>query len=105
MGAVVVGAAIALVAEPAHAAPGDIVFERKEEGLGLPPAVFPHWVHRIRYRCYACHPAIFEMKAGAHEVTMENVKQGKFCGACHNGTNAFNIEFQTCTLCHREAEE
>lgn len=97
-------AALALVVETAQAAPGDIVFER-EEDLGLVPAVFPHWVHRIRYRCSTCHPAIFEMKAGANEITMESLGEGKFCGACHNGTTAFNVEFLTCARCHREPSE
>ncbi|MFQ5693324.1 MAG: hypothetical protein ACE5IM_09815 [Nitrospinota bacterium] len=28
----------------------------KAETAFYPPATFPHWVHVIRYRCFACHP-------------------------------------------------
>ena len=91
------------------AAPGDTVFERAgEQGAGAEafvPAFFPHWVHRIRYRCYVCHPALFEMKQGVNAVTMDSINKGEHCGACHNGRAAFIVEFQTCNRCHVEPEE
>ena len=100
MAALVVGAGIAA------AAPGDIVFERADGvGAGFEPATFPHWIHRARYRCYVCHPAIFEMKAGANAVTMASMKKGEHCGACHDGRTAFNVEFPTCARCHRTRED
>ena len=81
---------------------GDIVFKRRGEmSVEIPPALFPHWVHRTRFRCYVCHTAIFEMKAGANPVTMDAIGQGKFCGACHNGKTAFAPAFETCIRCHR----
>jgi c(7)-type cytochrome triheme protein len=83
----------------ALAVEGDIVFKQSEGGA-IAPAVFPHWVHRIRYKCYACHPALFEMKAGANKITMEAVQDGKFCGACHNGQIAWGITFESCNKCH-----
>lgn len=80
---------------------GDVVFKRKDGGGGgIAPAVFPHWVHRIRYKCYACHPAPFEMKAGANNVSMVAIQEGKFCGACHNGKIAWAVSFETCNQCH-----
>lgn len=91
-----------------HAAPGDLVFEREGGGGGASaflPSIFPHWVHRTRYRCYVCHPAPFEMQLGANEVTMEAIGQGQFCGSCHNGKVAFGVEFQNCERCHREPAE
>lgn len=91
-----------------YGAPGDLVFERKGEVEGsaaFPPSIFPHWVHRTRYRCYVCHPALFEMQQGANAITMEAIKQGQFCGACHNGRTAFGVEFRNCARCHREPEE
>jgi c(7)-type cytochrome triheme protein len=91
----------------AYGAPGDTVFEREGEATDsspFPPAVFPHWVHRMRYRCYVCHPALFTMQRGANAVTMENIKQGQYCGACH-GRVAFSVEFKNCARCHREPEE
>lgn len=91
-----------------YAALGDLVFERKAgvEGSGaFPPSIFPHWVHRIRYRCYVCHPAPFAMELGANEVTMDAIKKGEYCGTCHNGRIAFSVEFQNCNRCHRVPEE
>ncbi|MBI5446136.1 MAG: c-type cytochrome [Deltaproteobacteria bacterium] len=99
-----------LGANPSGGVYGDIVFERsvakeKEVAEGpleqrVPPALFPHWVHRIRYRCMACHPTLFEMEKGANAVTMAEMKKGLFCGKCHNGTLAFSPELQTCYRCH-----
>lgn len=84
----------------ALAVEGDIVFKRPGGDGGVPPAVFPHWFHRIRFKCYACHPSIFQMKAGADKITMDAIAQGKFCGTCHNGKIAWNIAFNTCPKCH-----
>jgi c(7)-type cytochrome triheme protein len=84
----------------ALAVEGDVVFQRPGRGGGTPVAVFRHWIHRIRYKCYACHPSLFKMKAGANKVTMEAIGEGKFCGACHNGKIAWKPTFQTCNRCH-----
>ena len=81
---------------------GDIEFKRKSQEIGdYPPATFPHWVHRMRYRCYVCHDDIFQMKAGSNSITMEAIEQGKFCGTCHNGKIAFGVVFEACPRCHR----
>ena len=89
-------------------APGDLVIPRKE-GVGseefMPPSIFPHWVHRIRYRCDACHDELFEMQLGATPVTMELIQAGKACGACHDGTTSFNSGFENCNRCHRQAAD
>lgn len=80
---------------------GDIVFTRKsKEGAEYPPATFPHYVHRMQFKCYVCHDAIFEMKAGANAVTMDAIGEGKFCGTCHNATIAFGATFESCQRCH-----
>ena len=85
---------------PVFSVYGDIVFDRKVEAPDIPVAVFPHWVHRIRYRCNVCHPAIFELKRGADPVTMEAMGKGQFCAVCHNGKIAWGINFDTCNRCH-----
>lgn len=85
---------------PGLAVEGDIVFQRKAAEGDTPPAVFPHWFHRIRYKCFACHPAIVEMKAGANRITMDDIAAGKFCGVCHNGKIAWAPSFETCNRCH-----
>jgi len=60
---------------------GDVVLNRKAEAEGMPPVIFPHWFHRIRFRCKVCHFELgFEMRAGSNEVTMQDIIDGKFCG-------------------------
>jgi c(7)-type cytochrome triheme protein len=90
------------LSQSASAEQGDIVFTRKsDEGSGYPPATFPHSVHRYQFKCYVCHDAIFKMKAGADEVSMQKIEAGKYCGVCHNGTTAFGTTFESCQRCHR----
>ena len=85
-----------------NAEPGDIVFTRKTPGTDdIPPALFPHFVHRMQFKCYVCHDAIIEMKAGANPITMDAIQDGKFCGVCHNGKTAFQATFDACPRCHR----
>lgn len=80
---------------------GDVKFERKAAGMDdVPPAVFPHWLHRMSYKCGACHEEPFKMKAGANPITMEAIKSGTSCGTCHNGKIAFEANFDTCQRCH-----
>lgn len=86
----------------ALAVEGDIVFKREGGAGGVPAAVFPHWFHRIRYKCYACHPTPFKMKAGADKITMDAIAEGKFCGLCHNGKTAWEVSFNTCPRCHAD---
>ena len=82
---------------------GDITIERKSAGMGdIPPAVFGHWVHRMQYRCPACHDELFKMKAGANDINMTAIQGGQFCGKCHNGKIAFPSTFATCSRCHRK---
>ncbi|RMH18034.1 MAG: hypothetical protein D6701_06810 [Gemmatimonadetes bacterium] len=68
--------------------------------MGLPPAQFPHWVHRIRFRCKVCHMDIFEPRNGANAVTMRDISEGRYCGRCHNGKVAFAAGFGECQRCH-----
>ena len=94
--------AIWLPLESTTAVEGDVVMKRSVENSMLPPAVFSHWFHRIRYKCYACHPTLFKMKRGA-EMTMDDItEKGKYCGACHNGTIAWSVSFENCKKCHIE---
>ncbi len=98
--AAIVACAIAWSA--CHAAEyGDIKFERKAKGMDdVPEAVFPHWIHRMQFKCTACHGEVFKAKAGANEITMEMIQSGKACGVCHNGKAAFEANFDTCPRCH-----
>jgi len=84
---------------PAGAEFGDVVLNKRSEKEGVAPVIFPHWFHRIRFRCKVCHAELgFEMRAGANQVLMADIVRGKFCGACHNGEIAWSTE--NCRLCH-----
>ncbi len=77
----------------------DVVLNKYADDAGMNPVIFPHWFHRIRFRCKVCHAELgFEMRAGANKVTMEKISAGEFCGACHNGEVAWSVE--NCALCH-----
>jgi len=80
----------------------DLVLVRRADstamGSGFPRGRFSHWVHRLRFTCGACHNELFAMKAGADTLTMDGMKQGRSCGACHDGKTAF-AAFE-CARCH-----
>lgn len=80
--------------------PSDSSFATGVSLDSLPPARFPHWVHRIRYQCKVCHNRIFEPTAGANVIRMADVNKGRACGTCHNGRIAFRAGFGECQRCH-----
>jgi c(7)-type cytochrome triheme protein len=87
------------LAAPVQAEYGDVVLDRNSVKQGVRPVVFPHWFHRIRFRCKVCHSELgFKMRAGANEVLMTDIIDGKFCGMCHNGQIAWAPD--RCDLCH-----
>ena len=59
--------------------------------------VFSHSRHA--FKCDVCHPSIFKKKNNSNHVTMELMEQGRSCGACHNGRQAFNVTGD-CVTCH-----
>ena len=82
-----------------------MVFPRKGATGGaeqFAPAVFPHTLHRVLYKCYVCHDALFKMKLGADAITMNAMGNRKFCGACHDGKTTFDASsFDNCNRCHQ----
>lgn len=95
-------AALCAPANLAQAELGDITLMRRTPGTAdIAPAVFSHALHRMQFTCYVCHDAIYEMRAGANQISMDAIQSGKFCGACHNGRIAFQATFDTCARCHR----
>jgi c(7)-type cytochrome triheme protein len=83
----------------AQAEYGDVVINNYSDGAGMRPVVFPHWFHRMRFRCKVCHADLgFKFKAGGNEIDMVKIIDGQFCGACHNGEVAWSVE--NCNLCH-----
>ncbi|RRJ85252.1 c(7)-type cytochrome triheme domain-containing protein [Aestuariirhabdus litorea] len=84
---------------PAQAEYADVVLNKYAEAAGMRPVIYPHWFHRIRFRCKVCHNELgFEMRAGANDVTMAEIIEGQFCGMCHNGQIAWSTEH--CDRCH-----
>lgn len=85
---------------------GDIVLDRHKDTMaevGLKPVVFPHWTHRIQFKCKACHESIFPMQAGASDITMSAIIDGQYCGNCHNGKTAWDPLY--CDRCHSYEEQ
>ncbi|UCG77499.1 MAG: cytochrome C [Nitrospirota bacterium] len=80
-------------------APGKKVIYK---GGGAGKVTFSGKDHRIRGNsCIQCHPDIFIMK-GNIKMNMEDIYSGKYCGACHNGTDGFDARKQeNCKKCHK----
>ena len=80
----------------------DLVFKNKNGDV-----VFSHVYHYKvkKQRCSYCHPKLFKKKFGYDKFTMQDIWNGKFCGACHNGTKAFDARKpENCTRCHKQKE-
>ncbi len=90
---------LTIYAPPASAEYGDIVINNYSDEAGMRPPIFPHWFHRIRFRCKICHSDLgFKFKAGGNDINMAKIINGEYCGACHNGDIAWSIE--NCEVCH-----
>lgn len=90
---------LSVLCMPVHAEYADVVLNRRAEKEGVRPVIFPHWFHRIRFRCKVCHSELgFEMRAGSNDVRMSDIIDGKFCGMCHNDRIAWGPS--NCDLCH-----
>ena len=59
----------------------------REHGKADPPepGVFSHWQHD-QFLCFTCHPALFPRARKG--FTHDQMDEGKFCGACHDGRTA-----------------
>ena len=88
-----------LILNTAHGEYGDVVINNYSDKAGMRPVVFPHWFHRIRFRCKVCHADLgFKFQAGGNDINMLKIIDGHYCGACHNGDVAWSVE--NCDLCH-----
>ena len=75
--------------------PGVITF--KTDGGDV---TFSHDFHLGMYKCPDCHTKIFPFKAGVQHIGMGGMEQGKSCGTCHNGKDAFSTKGD-CEKCHK----
>ena len=88
-----------LTMRDARAEYGDVVINNYSDEAGMRPVVFPHWFHRVRFRCKVCHADLgFKFQAGGNEINMLKIIDGEYCGACHDGDIAWSVE--NCDLCH-----
>jgi len=65
--------------------------------VGMPNIIFSHKKHAVWNGCELCHPEIFGIKKGVTVFSMQDIFNGKFCGACHGKVAFPNID---CRLCH-----
>ena len=88
---------------------GNVVINNLSEKNGQAPVVFNHWLHRAEYTCRLCHVDLgFAMAAGQTGITEKDNRRGLYCGACHNGKEAFGPETRgrlgpprrNCRRCH-----
>lgn len=79
---------------------GNVIMDRAtRESKTVKPVVFPHWAHRSKYTCKACHTDLgFKLKGRTTEITQADIEGGKFCGSCHNGKTSFGVS--ECSKCH-----
>ena len=91
---------VLLIISPiSHAEYGDVVINNYSDEAGMRPVIFPHWFHRIRFRCKVCHADLgFKFQAGGNKINMLKIIDGEYCGACHDGEIAWSVE--NCSLCH-----
>ena len=75
---------------------GDILFKDEEAGN----VTFSHANHIEIFGCGECHPDLFKAKRGVNRMTMEEMENGQFCGACHDGDTAFSVA-EDCESCHQ----
>ena len=99
-----IGFAAALAVSSAFAVPKGQTVEFKGGDAGK--VVFDGKTHAdTGAKCNDCHkkPKLFEKSAGSNEITMKAINSGKFCGACHNGKEAFKADDKAnCAKCHKK---
>lgn len=93
---------------------GNVVMNNSSEKNGRAPVVFNHWLHRALYTCRVCHVDLgFGMQENSTGVTMDDNNKGLYCGACHNGKEAFAPEtkniigsvVKNCDRCHSSGKK
>lgn len=76
-------------------APAD--FELDADVDGMPDIIFSHEKHAVWNGCELCHPQIFQIQRSTTTFQMQEIFDGKYCGACHGRVAFSNSD---CQLCH-----
>ena len=75
-----------------------ILFEVPATAAWIGVVPFSHKQHTTGIECSTCHSSLYEKKAGASNmVSMEDMAEGKSCGACHNKVS---FKLADCMRCH-----
>lgn len=89
--------------------PADFAFEQGKDSPGS--VSFSHEKHKTKVeKCTGCHTKVFKMKKGATgTLSMEKMKAGEQCGACHDGKAKFGdkvlvavADKENCASCHKK---
>ena len=79
----------------------------KFDDMLIKDVVFSHKVHTYWLDCKSCHPGLFKPEVGSNPMTMQDIRDGKYCGLCH-GMVAFPTNIidapnfrANCLRCHR----
>ncbi len=93
---------------------GNVIIDNYSTQNSESPVIFHHWLHRSKYTCRLCHVDIgFAMEIGGTDIRNEDIKNGLFCGTCHNNEIAFGQfkkngkeqNLENCVRCHSYARE
>lgn len=91
---------------------GNVIMNNFSVNKNIAAVVFKHWLHRAKYTCRVCHLDIgFAMEVNETRVTGDDIRNGEYCGACHNGKIAFASAarneqgFKNCYRCHSYGED
>ncbi len=68
-------------------------------GAPAAAAAFSHAGHSAM-ACYTCHPGLFPQ--ALQGFSHGDMRQGRYCGACHDGAAATAIAKMRCQECHAE---
>lgn len=63
---------------------------------------FSHYNHldALGKKCTLCHNQVYNIVRSKNpEFSMDDMRKGKACGACHNGSKAFAVD-DDCSACH-----
>lgn len=75
------------------------------------PVLFSHRSHGIRGAGYACNKCHTSASAKTLMVTMDDIRQGRACGSCHDGQTKgprgrlAAASIQDCSVCHMPAAD
>jgi c(7)-type cytochrome triheme protein len=78
---------------------GNVVMDQYVKKGVKDSVIFRHWNHRAKHSCRLCHVDIeFSMQAGETGLLEDDNQDGRYCGVCHDGKEAFTIK--KCEECH-----